>query len=60
MTANNEKWHIKEPINDLDAVSLYPSAQSRLYYPAGKAKVLTKEMIEYYNNKENLMKIKED
>jgi len=42
MCANNKKyiWDGKGEIflSDFDAVSLYPSAMKRIYYPAGKAK----------------------
>ena len=44
---------------DFDARSLYPSAQYRTYYPAGKLFTLTPEQITYYNNPENLFKITE-
>jgi len=43
MTAMNAKWKVEDKISDFDAVSLYPSAMNRLYYPAGEAKVLTNE-----------------
>lgn len=43
MTAMNAKWKVEDKISDFDAVSLYPSAMNRLYYPSGEAKVLTKE-----------------
>ena len=39
---------------DLDGNSLYPSAQSRAYYPTGKPIVMTKEIINHYNNPMNL------
>lgn len=43
MTNNNIKYHIKEHIQDFDAVSLYPSAMSRLGgYLNGIPKVLQK------------------
>ena len=43
MCAYNKKWHIKDiPISDYDAVSLYPSAMSRLYTVEGKPQVLNK------------------
>ena len=42
MTAYNKKWHVKDiPISDYDAVSLYPSAMSRLYTVEGRPEVLT-------------------
>jgi len=45
MTNNNEKYHIKEKLNDFDAVSLYPSAMKRLGYLKGIPKVLSNEDI---------------
>ena len=60
MTAMNAKWKVEDKISDFDAVSLYPSAMSRLYYPSGEAKVLSKELIEFYNIRENLFKIQEN
>ena len=36
MTAYNKKWHVKKNLCDFDAVSLYPSAMSRLYTVEGK------------------------
>ena len=42
MTAFNKKWNVEGiPISDYDAVSLYPSAMSRLYTVEGRPKVLT-------------------
>ncbi|CAL6055118.1 DNA_polymerase [Hexamita inflata] len=46
-------------ILDFDAVSLYPSAQYRTYYPAGKLYTLTSEMIQHYNVRDNLFDITE-
>ena len=43
MTRNNEKHDVKANLSDFDAVSLYPSAQKRCYYPCGVPKKLTKE-----------------
>ena len=40
MTAYNKKWHTKINLCDFDAVSLYPSAISRLYTVEGKPKVI--------------------
>ena len=41
MTAYNKKWNIKDKqIVDYDAVSLYPSAMSRLYTVEGRPEVL--------------------
>lgn len=41
MTAYNKKWNVKDiPILDYDAVSLYPSAMSRLYTVEGRPEVL--------------------
>ncbi len=37
-------------IGDYDACSLYPSAMSRSYYPAGKPEVMTDEEIAFYND----------
>ena len=42
MTAYNKKWHIKnKTLCDFDAVSLYPSAMSRIYTVKGKPKVIS-------------------
>ena len=42
MTAYNKKWNVEGiPISDYDAVSLYPSAMSRLYTVEGRPEVLT-------------------
>ena len=41
-------------------MSLYPSAQSRVYYPAGEAKTMLQDIIDFYNIPENLNKITED
>ena len=42
MTAFNKKWNVEGiPISDYDAVSLYPSAMSRLYTVEGRPEVLT-------------------
>ncbi|CAL6065631.1 DNA_polymerase [Hexamita inflata] len=46
-------------MQDFDAVSLYPSAMFRTYYPAGKLYTLTSELIQHYNDKENLFQITE-
>lgn len=40
MTRANKRWHTKVKLSDFDAVSLYPSAMSRLYTVKGKPKVL--------------------
>lgn len=40
MTRRNKKYHIKKKLADFDAVSLYPSAISRMGFLKGKAKVL--------------------
>ena len=40
MCALNKKWKVKGPISDYDAVSLYPSAMSRLYTVEGKPTVI--------------------
>ena len=48
MTRNNEKWHVKKELDDFDAVSLYPSAMSRLGgYLIGKPKVLENKTYEF-------------
>ncbi|CAL6005040.1 DNA_polymerase [Hexamita inflata] len=60
MTAYNKKQILLfKKILDFDAVSLYPSAQYRTYYPAGKLYTLTPELIQHYNVKENLFQITE-
>ncbi|CAL6020249.1 DNA_polymerase [Hexamita inflata] len=60
MTAYNKKQILRfKKILDFDAVSLYPSAQYRTYYPAGKLYTLTPELIQHYNVKENLFQITE-
>ena len=44
MCANNKKNIVKgKHLSDFDAVSLYPSAQKRAYYPSGECKVLSNE-----------------
>ena len=43
MTAFNKKWHVKKNLCDFDAVSLYPSAMSRLYTVKGKPVVIEPE-----------------
>ena len=41
MSAYNKKWNVKDvPISDYDAVSLYPSAMSRLYTVEGRPEVI--------------------
>ncbi|MBR4378322.1 MAG: hypothetical protein IKP50_05545, partial [Bacilli bacterium] len=40
MCAYNKKWHSTKPIDDYDAVSLYPSAMNRLWVVEGKPEVL--------------------
>ena len=47
MTAYNKKWHTKEVLCDFDAVSLYPSAMSRLYTVQGKPQVISKEQLNF-------------
>ena len=44
---------------DFDAVSLYPSAQKRTYYPKGLCYTMDQEDIKYYNRMVNLFKISE-
>jgi hypothetical protein len=41
MTAHNEKHHTQVPIEDFDAVSLYPSAMTRIPIISGKPKIIT-------------------
>ena len=41
MVADNIRRIMFGKIVDFDAVSLYPSAQRRSYYPAGKAETLS-------------------
>ena len=45
MCAYNRKWKINKIILDFDAVSLYPSAMSRLYTVEGKPKVIQKDQL---------------
>ena len=45
MTRDNEKWHVKQVLNDFDAVSLYPSAMKRLYVVNGKPQVFKPEQL---------------
>ena len=47
MTAYNKKWHTNCNICDFDAVSLYPSAMSRLYTVEGIPKVITNDKLNY-------------
>ncbi|CAL5979630.1 DNA_polymerase [Hexamita inflata] len=55
---NQKQILLFKKLLDFDAVSLYPSAQYRTYYPAGKLYTLS-EMIQHYNVKENLFDITE-
>ncbi|CAL6053829.1 DNA_polymerase [Hexamita inflata] len=58
MMAYNKKSKLTQrKIGDNDAVSLYASAQKRLYYPTGEIQTMTQQQIEYYQNKDNLFKI---
>jgi hypothetical protein len=41
MCAFNKKWDIPLNLSDFDAISLYPSAMSRLYTVEGQPKVIT-------------------
>ena len=59
MVSDNIRKIALGKIIDFDAVSLYPSAIRRGYYPSGKAHELTKELIDYYNVPANLFKIGE-
>ena len=45
MTARNRKYHVKENILNIDAVSLYPSAMSIMYIPKGKPSVIPTTML---------------
>ena len=48
MTAWNLKWHIKDiRLGDFDAVSLYPSAMSRLYIATGKPIPIPEKCLNY-------------
>ncbi|CAL6056797.1 DNA_polymerase [Hexamita inflata] len=58
MLQNNTKIQTVIELLDFDAVSLYPSAMSQIYFPVGKPQHLTKEMLSYYNVPENLFKIR--
>jgi hypothetical protein len=44
---------------DFDAVSLYPSAQKRTYYPSGLCHTMNQDDINYYNKVSNLNRIEE-
>ena len=59
MCKDNVKNMINKIISDFDAVSLYPSAQKRLYYPIGVCHTMTAEEISYYNKHLNLFNITE-
>jgi len=51
MCANNKKHHIKDRLQDFDAVSLYPSAMYRLGgYLKGQPKVLTELNYDFLKN----------
>lgn len=45
MIGYNNKWNVKVPICDFDAVSLYPSAMERLCTVEGKPKVISPEQL---------------
>ena len=45
MTAYNKKWHTTTPLNDFDAVSLYPSAMARLWTVEGIPQVIQPEQL---------------
>ena len=45
MTAYNKKWHSTKPCSDFDAVSLYPSAMSRLYTVRGVPQVIEEDQL---------------
>ncbi|CAL6029092.1 DNA_polymerase [Hexamita inflata] len=58
MVCQNQRVKLyNQKIQDFDAVSLYPSAMARCYYPTGVPKCLNQNMIEYYNNINNLKQI---
>ncbi|CAL6030573.1 DNA_polymerase [Hexamita inflata] len=57
---NNTKIRTMIELLDFDAVSLYPSAMSQIYFPTGKPEHLTAEMIKHYNVPENLFRIKNE
>ena len=48
MTRDNKKWIVKKTVNDLDAVSLYPSAQYRLAKELGGYLIDTPKIIEKF------------
>lgn len=50
MCRNNRKCHIKEILNDFDAVSLYPSAMKRLGYLLGLPNVINVFEPEHYDH----------
>ena len=45
MCAYNKKWHVKKQLCDFDAVSLYPSAMSRLYTVEGIPSVIQPDQL---------------
>lgn len=45
MTARNRKWHIKDEILNIDAVSLYPSAMAKSYIPVGKPTIIPNHVL---------------
>jgi len=45
MTRDNKKWLVEKPINDFDAVSLYPSAMARMGFLKGKPIVLQQDQL---------------
>ena len=48
---DHKKWHLKENIQDFDAVALYPTAMSRIEgFPAGHPKILKKFLYEEIKN----------
>ena len=49
MCAYNKKWHVKAPLYDFDAVSLYPSAMAELSIPLGRPKVIPKDFLLNYS-----------
>ena len=52
MTAYNKTWHTTKPLYHFDAVSLFPSALSRLWTVEGKPKVIQPEQfnMKFLNN----------
>ncbi|CAL5996681.1 DNA_polymerase [Hexamita inflata] len=60
MIQNNTRIKTNVELSDFDAVSLYPSAMAKIYFPTGQPQHMTEEMIKYYNDPENLNKLTEE